>query len=107
LHFWAALPPKNAKIIFFGDFLLCDAHHSILAFYCLHVTYTLSSTLEIIAIKPPPFAFASLARKAGGRGDIFCFLGGEAAQKTKNILPSPFSRERSEREKGEGNSVNL
>jgi len=29
LHFWAALPPKNAKTIFFGGFLLRDTHNQI------------------------------------------------------------------------------
>ena len=38
LHFWAAKPPKNAKTIFFGDFLLRDAHNPTLALYYLHVT---------------------------------------------------------------------
>jgi len=35
---------------------------------------------------------------------VFAFLGGKAAQKCKNHPPSPFSRERSEREKGMWNT---
>ena len=54
LHFWEASPPKNAKNIFFEDFLLCGMYKTILPLYYLHVTYLAEKrkTVSVLYFSP-------------------------------------------------------